>query len=80
MHFSGGSLKCRRRPETNPMHHLLSDSASECGYSVRKGHSEPFNTPNWCFPSKTIGGRGPPGRRRRPELQAMSNSLQLASI
>jgi hypothetical protein len=25
-------------------------------------------------------GRGPPGRRRRPELQALSNSLQLTSI
>lgn len=27
-----------------------------------------------------IGGRGPPVPLRRPELQAMSNSLQLASI
>ena len=25
------------------------------------------------------GGRGPPERRRRPELQALSNSLQLTS-
>jgi hypothetical protein len=27
-----------------------------------------------------ISGRGPPGRRSRLELQALSNSLQLASI
>ncbi len=25
-------------------------------------------------------GRGPPGRQRHPELQALSNSLQLASF
>jgi hypothetical protein len=29
--------------------------------------------------SGSLGGRGPPGRRRRRELQALSNSLQLAS-
>jgi len=32
-----------------------------------------------CWPLPT-GGRGPPGRQRRRELQALSNSLQLTSI
>jgi hypothetical protein len=42
------------------------------------------NRPIWsiCTPVRTgldeyIGGRGPVFRRSRPELQAMSNSLQL---
>lgn len=29
------------------------------------------------FPITTDAARGPPGRRSRPELQALSNSLQL---
>jgi hypothetical protein len=40
------------------------------------------NRPFWCCPYRpedNRGGRGPPRGERRAELQALSNSLQLAS-
>jgi hypothetical protein len=42
-------------------------------YSVERGFSGIVRK-RWPLP---IGGRGPPGRRSRLELQALSNSLQL---
>ena len=45
-------------------------------YSARVGHVWPLS----CSRPRLHEGRGPPRRLRRPELQAMSNSLQLTSI
>jgi hypothetical protein len=43
-------------------------------YTGLGGDSPALPARRWPLP---CGGRGPPGRRGRPELQAMSNSLQL---
>ena len=53
---------------------------SERRSSARKGLVLRFARSSEAVPPDPIGGRGPPGRHRRPELQALSNSLQLTSI
>jgi len=50
---------------------------SERRSSARKGLVLRFARSSEAIPPDPIGGRGPPGRHRRPELQALSNSLQL---
>ena len=50
---------------------------AECRYNSRKDLFPRLMRPRWTILPSPIGGRAPPGRRRRPELQALSNSLQL---
>jgi len=54
--------------------------ASEHCYSVFNGRFWRGRQPVQTVLYGSLGGRGPPGRLCRPELQALSNSLQLTSI
>lgn len=80
MHSYRGSPHGRTRSASFRLSSCLSDSASEWRYSERKGLPTRISPRTGHSLPKFRGGRAPPGRRRRPELQAMSNSLQLASI
>jgi hypothetical protein len=55
-------------------------SASEDRYSDFQNRSRRAWHPVHALLPGTISGRGPSGRRSRPELQALSNSLQFTSI
>jgi hypothetical protein len=55
-------------------------SVSEGRYSFGNGRFRRAVQPAPAIPSGSLGGRGPPRRRSRRELQALSNSLQLTSI
>jgi len=57
--------------------HFRPVSASESHYSDSDGYFWRIGRPVQAGRPDSIGGRGPPGRRSRPELQALSNSLQL---
>ncbi len=55
-------------------------NVSEVLYSFGNGRFRLAVQSAQAIRSGSLGGRGPPGRRRRLELQALSNSLQLTSF
>jgi hypothetical protein len=73
-------FKCFRRRRRDTMGCDWPASASEHRYSDAKGHFWRAGQPVQTALAVSPGGRGPPGRRSRFELQALSNSLQLTSI
>lgn len=68
-----------QRPGNGRLCHSCPANASEGCYSFSKCNSGRHCAPVSCALTEPNGGRGPPGRRCRPKLQAMSNSLQLTS-
>jgi hypothetical protein len=62
-----------------PQHVRPSADAFKVRYSAKIGHLRRDGKHRWQLLPSEVGGRGPPVRPRRRELQAMSNSLQLTS-
>ncbi len=79
MHFRYNALQGSRPSNDAPQAQSGLTSASEERYSACISALESICPANRGIAGGAISGRGPPGRRRRSELQAMSNSLQLTS-
>jgi hypothetical protein len=79
MHFHSNRLPVCRVPRGAAAIRFRPASASEDRYSAFNGCFWRVGRPIEAALSCVIGGRGPPRRRSRPELQALSNSLQLTS-
>lgn len=62
-----------------PIYKSLPNGASEWRYSARNCPSARLGHSKRAIHPERVG-RGPPTRLGRPELQALSNSLQLTSI
>ena len=77
MHFQSSRSPRLRSLRSLVVGHFPPVRASEDHYSDSDGYFLRIRQPVQAALPGFIGGRSPPGRRSRYELQALSNSLQL---